>query len=718
MEIKTMGFPEANGMQRIERNADEQTQRAGKRFIGRTGELKKLSQWLMDKTACLRVFSISGMGGIGKTSLMSQMSRLGREQGCVCVWLDGRTITPTPVSFLENLAAAASLELLGPEPSQTHPLHILSSAGPERRLLLCIDNFEELSTLEGWLLEGFLSKLSASGIAIVVASRPGLPLTWSAHPAWGPKVEEFPLTYFTYEEMYAFIESYGTLPDETIGQLVRLSDGHPLALALSVDAAIQDKSCGTEKHMISQTISTRVLRELASAELQPMIEILTVLPQANQEMLSQLLHRSVSMEQYRKLADLSFMRTGVDGLALHDVARSHLLRDFRQREPERLMNIQSAVAQLLYKKMKQANRRERRKIASHMLMLSKELLSPYRGYADFSGDWLPSPQQMEPRDLPQLHTLLDDWCLYSTDARQYKAYHDFLDELSGRFPESIVIVRDSQGQAAGMFITVLVHDETGMLLKRYFPHEVAECFTKQEWMCAPDEADTYYAVLTAATDHMPGYSREELIGLLTLDRLSLLGEGSRAILIATNDTLKRQLQGLGFHIRPTATRACDVSGANADILELDLREGNFGDWVLSFFSRGEENHTEQWFHVLSPKEQEQYLRKMLISLHAPAELENDVHLFEGIRTGMELQRFLLSSLMSTELLGLPEDYRTVLYAAYWQHAGNPVAAMSKCNMSRATFYRYLKKAVPYFAQVLAVLLREQPRVQNHYDRKL
>lgn len=705
-------------MQRIERKPDQQAQRAGKRFIGRTSELEKISQWLLDKTADLRLFYITGMGGMGKTSLMSHMSRLGKKHGCVCVWLDGRTITPTPVSFLENLTAAASFEQLGPEPSQTHPLHILTGTSPQRRLLLCIDNFEELSTLEGWLLEAFLPKLSASGIAIMMASRARLPMTWATHPIWGSRVEELPLTYFTYEEMYAFIESFGTFPDETIGQLVRLSDGHPLALALSVDAAIQDKSYETEKQIISQTISTHVLRELASVELQPMVDVLTVLPQANQEMLSRLLHRSVSMEQFRKLADLSFVRTGADGLALHDVARSYLLSDFRQREPERLRKIQMAAAKLLYKKMKQANRMERRKIASHMLMLSKELLSPHRGYAEFSGDWMPSLQQVEPHDLPQLHRLLDEWCAYSTDAHLFKVYHDFLDELSERFPESIVIVRDSQGQAAGMFIVVLVHEETGMLLKRYFPNELAECFTEQEWMRAPDEADTYYAVLTAATDRMPGYTREELIGLLTLDRLSLLGEGSRAILIATNDQLKRQLRGLGFQIRPTATRACDVSWSKANILELDLREGRFGEWVLSFFREGGENHTEQKFHELTPKEQEHYLRKVLVSLHAPAELENYVHQFEGIRTGKELQRFLLKTLMSTELLGLPEDYRTVLYAAYWQHPGNSVAAASKCNMSRATFYRYLKKAVSKFIHVLVVLLREQPPEQEHHYMKL
>lgn len=700
----------------MKRKSGELAEQANKRFIGRTGEMDRLSDWLEDKAAELILICISGMGGIGKTSLLTQMSRLGKRQGCCCIWLDGRTITPTPASFLDNLAAAASLELLGIEQAHSHPLHLLTGADPQQRVLLCIDNFEELSTLEGWFLEAFLPKLSASGIAVLMSSRPRLSLTWVTHPVWGSKVEELPLAYFTHEEMYAYIESYGALSDETVGRLVRLSDGHPLALALSVDALMQDKPAGLKEQLISHTISVRVLRELASAELQPMVDVLTVLPQANQEMLASLLDRRVSISQFRKLSNLSFVRIEEGGLALHDVARSHLLEDFRQREPERLRSIQSAAAQLLYNKMERTDRSERRRIASQMLMLSREALSPHRGYADFTRDWQLSLQLMEPHDVPKLHTLLDEWCVYSTDPDMYNIYHEFLSELAERYPESVVIARESQGMPVGMFITVLIHEETGRLLERYFPNELRECFHEKEWRCAPDEADTYYAVLAAATSRMPGYTREELVGLLTLDRLSLLGEGSRAILVATNDQLKQQLQELGFQLRPTVTRNCDVSWSRADILELDLRAGNFGDWVLSFFDSADKDGEEQLFYELEPQEQDKQLRKMMLSLHAPAELEAYVNRFKAIKNGIELQRFLLHSLMSKDLFGLSEDYRAVLYAAYWQHAGNPDAAASQCNISRATFYRYLKKAVSNYAQILSVQLREELSEREHSIR--
>ncbi|GIO32662.1 MULTISPECIES: hypothetical protein [Paenibacillus] len=689
----------------MERKTRQMVTDDGGRFVGRAEELSRLSLWLQDEAAATRMFSITGMGGIGKSSLMSRLSGLGKDAGCTCLWLDGRSFTPTPASFLENLSAAVSLEQL--EPAGSNPLQILSKSGVLSRVMLFIDNFEELSLLEGWLLEAFLPKLPSAGVAVLLASRPRLPLSWITHPVWGPRLTEFRLSHFTNEEMIDYIQSFGTFPDEAIGRLARISDGHPLALALSVEAAIKDHAFGPEKQIISQSISARVLRELASEKLQPMVDVLTVLPEANQEMLSRLTGREVTLQQFRELAGLSFIRSGTGGLGLHDVARMHLLRDFRQREPERLRELQCSAAQLLHRRLQQADRKQRRGIASQMLLLSKDLLSPDRGYADFSGDSIPPLEQPAASDLPDLHKMLEEWCAYSIDPPMHRTYHEFLDELAVRFPESIAIVRDDRGKPAGMFIIMLVYDETGTLLQRYFPHELSECFPEEEWNCEPDKADTYYPVLAAATNAVPGYSREEIIGLLMLGHLSLLGDGSRAVLIATNDVLKQQLRGIGFRMRPTATRNCDVSWAEAHILELDFRADNFGNWVLSFFKGSAEREPlfAEVFHALNPEDQERQLRKILLSLHDPVELENYIGMFPGVDSGVELQRWMLRFLKTPDEYGPTKEYVFLLYAAYWQHAGNPEAAAFECSMSRATFYRHLKKAVANFARVLAAQLR-------------
>ncbi|MFP3380999.1 hypothetical protein SB767_32255, partial [Bacillus sp. SIMBA_069] len=87
-----------------------------------------------------------------------------------------------------------------------------------------------------------------------------------------------------------------------------------------------------------------------------------------------------------------------------------------------------------------------------------------------------------------------------------------LSELADRFPESIAVLRGADGLPIGMFIGVMIHKDTGEFMSKYFPAEMAECCEPHELLCEHDQADTYYAVLGAATNQLPGFSREELVG--------------------------------------------------------------------------------------------------------------------------------------------------------------------------------------------------------------
>ena len=329
-------------------------------------------------------------------------------------------------------------------------------------------------------------------------------------------------------------------------------------------------------------ISARLLLELTTPRLHPVVEVLTLLETANQELLSSVLDMTVTKEEYHMLRQMSFIRSGPDGLALHDMARVHLLRDFRQREPHRLQSMRIKIAKLLKQLHEQAGCHERRQIARKMLLLCQESMLQHRKYADVSRDSLFSPlEPMRREDLPVLQSLLQQWCDYSVEPWQAVSYGPFLDELAQRYPEGIVLMRDKLGETIAMFITVLVHRDSSELLLKYFPNEIHECFTPQELENDPDQSDTHFALLAAARDDVPGYTREELVGYMALDRLSLLGDGARAILVATNPHLKLFLQSIGFRMRRTRTRVCDRYEDQADVLDLDLRSGQFGEWVMS-----------------------------------------------------------------------------------------------------------------------------------------
>ncbi|GED67249.1 hypothetical protein BRE01_09510 [Brevibacillus reuszeri] len=674
-------------------NPTQEVRSGGNRklFVGRIKERDSLNEWLDNPEAPLRIFSVTGIGGIGKSSLLAEMLHSARQRSARGLWLDGRSCAQTPVGFLEYISAAVSLEFW--DRTYSHPLEPLLQTSPQQRIVLCIDNFDNLSLLEGWLLEAFLPKLQSTGILVILASRSVLSTAWKTHSQWGKHLQELPLVHFSHQEATDYILSAGSIQKDMARELAHSTDGHPLALALSVEALIQQKRLSEEdKQIVSQTISAHILRELTLAKLQPLVDVLVVLQYANQEILSLVLDETVTLADYQQLKGKSFVRSTPEGLSLHDLARMHLLRDFRQREPQRLHLLRARAASILYEQLQQAKPENKRIITSQMLQLSKDSFPLHRLYADLSVDSLISPLESirAEEDLPVLHEILRQWCEYSVDSWQSENYHAFLSELAVRFPESIAVLRGVDGLPIGMFIGLLIHKETSEFMIKYFPAEMAECYEPDELLCEHDQADSYYAVLGAATNQLPGFSREELVGLLTLDRLSLIGEGARVMLVATNSDLKVFLQQLGFLIRPTRTSDCDTSYAQADILELDFRHGQFGEWILSYFSEKPKP---------SSKLDHKMVRKLLSSLHEPAELQAFVPVFHDIENVADLSDKIIS-LLSKESVLLSSKDRDLLNAAYLIHLDNPIAAARSCNMSRATFYRHLNSAVANVTEVL------------------
>lgn len=562
-------------------------------FIGREQELSLFKAWLDHPDAPLSIITLTGISGVGKSTLLSEFIRIGTERSVMSLWLDGRACAPTPTAFLDYLSATINLETM--QTLLHHPLETLQEASPTRRVVLCIDNYEDLCLLERWIINTLFPKLPLKGIIIVLASRPALSMNWLSNPMIKAIIHHINLTNFTLEETKSYWAARGALSKDKIGMIYRRTEGHPLALALFYTTAAQH-SCtiNEDKLIVSQHISAQLLRELTDAKLHLLVDVLAIVQSANQELLSQIIKSPVTMNEYQALKNLSFIRTTPFGLSLHDVARNHLLHDFMLREPERHKQLLNQILVVLRHKLEHADKASRRHIAAQMLMLCKNTLPVLnRAYADLSTEpYMWSTEACHEKDLPALHELLREWCEYSLDPGQSDNYHQLLDELVLHFPESIAVLRSPEGQPIGMFIIVLVHEETSQLLQKYCPNDLDESCEPETQQSEPAKADTYFAVLVAATNDYPGYSREELVGHLILDRLSLLGEGTRAVLVATNAHLKQFLQQLGFELKPTRTRYCDTSYAQADVLTLDLRKNNFGEWVQSFLHHTSANEAK------------------------------------------------------------------------------------------------------------------------------
>lgn len=565
------------------------------RFVGRAREKAWLEEWLDHAEAPLTLLGVTGIGGVGKSTLLSEYMRVGSEKGLLCLWLDGRHLLPSPLAFMEQLSAALALEAGGGHRSA--PLEPLFKAAPKQRVLICIDNYEDMRMLERWLMDAFIPKLSRQGILLVLASRPAFSMDWSTHPQLGASFRLIKLENFNRMETERYSAVRGQRDDSRPDAgLYELTGGHPLTLALTIETLGRSGDLPLQGAFhISRQLSARILQELAGSGLLPLVDVLSVLSSANQEELAYISGSAVTMEDYEALTGFSFIRQTQEGIALHDTARLHLLRDLKLREPDRLHALRDRAMGMLHSRLQQSvNPAMRMRVASQMLQICREALPLLnRQYADISAEPIAGNLDLPRKgDDQALQELIRQWCEYSVDPGQSLKYHRTLEELYLHAPESIAVLRDREGEPIGMIIVTLLHRETSVLLARGEFDELEECEAVMDVYGSPDEADTYLAVLVAARGDHPSYTREELVGHMILDRLSLLGEGTRVLLVATNSHLKAFLSGLGFVASPTVTGKCDTSFAQSELFSLDHRSGGFGVWAMNFWQRAHSSAKE------------------------------------------------------------------------------------------------------------------------------
>ena len=113
------------------------------RFVGRRPELEQLHSLLSQ--SAVRVITITGPGGIGKTRLVQQLARELQETDHAAIWFVDLVRTSEPAQVLSEIAATVQI----PEMGFAGPYEALIAGLRDRELLLVLDNFEHVQPAAG-----------------------------------------------------------------------------------------------------------------------------------------------------------------------------------------------------------------------------------------------------------------------------------------------------------------------------------------------------------------------------------------------------------------------------------------------------------------------------------------------------------------------------------------------------------------------------------------
>src|SRR5882724_5144058 len=155
--------------------ADLLTEQASRTFIGRTEEMASLLETL--DASGPRVTYLHGIGGIGKSRLLSAFAQTARAAGASVIILNCHLVEPTEKGFWTGLSAALGEDLTSPREANSR-LAFLNAP-----VVIALDNYEVFRLLDTWLRQTFVPSLPPAA-RIVLCGRECPVAAWLSAPVW------------------------------------------------------------------------------------------------------------------------------------------------------------------------------------------------------------------------------------------------------------------------------------------------------------------------------------------------------------------------------------------------------------------------------------------------------------------------------------------------------------------------------------------------------
>ncbi len=481
-----------------------------RQFVGRTRELELLQTALSASELPFQVLFIHGPGGVGKTSLLHEYTRLCAEAEANSYYLDARNFEPTPESFLAALRTALNL------PEDKSVLHTLAEQ-PQAHVFL-IDTTEILAPIDDWLRDVCLPQLPENTL-VIMAGREPPSAAWQSDAGWQTLIRVLPLRNLAPAESRTYLNQRN-IPEDQQQLILNFTHGFPLALSLIADVFAQRQDLHTfepeAQPDLIKILLERFVQKVPGPAQRAALEACALVRVTTESLLGEMLgNTSSAHELFEWLRELSFVETSAAGIFPHDLAREALAADLRWRNPDWYKELHKRARYYYSARVAQTQGLEQQRLLYDFVFLHRD--NPViRSMLEWQPGGNFTPDGMQEADRAALIAMVEQ--------HEGKESAGFAAAWISRQPEGVTIYRDEAGRVAG-FITMVA-------LQRATPEErdsdpatrLAWDYVQHHAPLRAGEVATHYRFWMAAETYQEVSPVQTLIFLNTV-RYQLLTTG-------------------------------------------------------------------------------------------------------------------------------------------------------------------------------------------------
>jgi tetratricopeptide (TPR) repeat protein len=231
-------------------------------------------------------------------------------------------------------------------------INVLSS---ETRVVIIFDTYEKMEHLDSWVREALVSKLG-DNVLIIISGREELTGGWTD---WQPLIKSLQLLSFPADLAKHYLNKRGILESALIREILSLTQGHPLGLALSADLIEHDQELTAtdfantpKRFVVVDLLVKRILRQISDPTTRDALRACAVLRYFNVDTLRFVLGSNGKL--YEELQDYSFVYQRSEGLALHSEVRAFLTKDLMRVSPAKYDELNRRAVEFYEMKLKEA----------------------------------------------------------------------------------------------------------------------------------------------------------------------------------------------------------------------------------------------------------------------------------------------------------------------------------------------------------------------------